>query len=127
STRHRTRHLHPPAPPTHTTTAVILKRSRKRRCPAPDPYNGVPFSTDTEEIIAGYATQVSHTDVRQLAHAVDSGTAVTIEYVATTGSRTIRTISGLDLDPPYLHAWCHLRDAERVFTLSRIHGVMPPG
>ena len=52
--------------------------------------------------------------------------AVTIEYVATTGSRTIRTISGLDLDPPYLHAWCHLRDAERVFTLSRIHGVMPP-
>lgn len=94
--------------------------------PAPDPYNGVPFSTDTEEIIAGYATQVSHTDVRQLAHCVDSGTAVTIEYVAATGSRTIRTISGLELDPPYLHAWCHLRDAERVFTLSRIHGVMPP-
>ncbi len=29
------------------------------------------------------------------------------------------------LDPPYLEAWCHLRDAERVFTLSRIHGVMP--
>ncbi|MGW0542879.1 helicase C-terminal domain-containing protein [Streptomyces griseoincarnatus] len=94
--------------------------------PAPDPCNGIPFATDTEEIIAGYATQIPHADVRQLAHAVDSGTAVTIEYVATTGSRTIRTISGLDLDPPYLYAWCHLRDAERVFTLSRIHAVMPP-
>ncbi len=94
--------------------------------PAPDPYNGVPFATDTEEVIAGYATQVSHADVRQLAHAVDGGTAITIEYVATTGSRTIRTISGLELDPPYLYSWCHLRDAERVFTLSRIHGVMPP-
>ncbi|MFI8945427.1 helicase C-terminal domain-containing protein [Streptomyces sp. NPDC053750] len=94
--------------------------------PAPDPYNGVPFATDTEEIIAGHAIQIPHADVRQLAHAVDSGTAVTIEYVATTGSRTIRTISGLDLDPPYLYAWCHLRDADRVFTLSRIHGVMPP-
>ncbi|WP_225839823.1 helicase-associated domain-containing protein [Streptomyces sp. NK08204] len=94
--------------------------------PAPDPYNGVPFATDTEEIIAGHATQILHADVRQLAYAVDSGTAVTIEYVATTGSRTIRTLSGLDLDPPYLYAWCHLRDAERVFTLSRIHGVMPP-
>ncbi|WP_374938330.1 WYL domain-containing protein [Streptomyces sp. Ru62] len=94
--------------------------------PAPDPYNGVPFATDTEEVIAGYATQVSHADVRQLAHAVDGGTAITIEYVATTGSRTIRTISGLELDPPYLFAWCHLRDAERVFTLSRIHWVMPP-
>lgn len=31
-----------------------------------------------------------------------------------------------DLDPPHLYAWCHLRDAKRVFTLSRIHGVMPP-
>ncbi len=74
--------------------------------PAPDPYNGVPFATDTEEIIAGSATQISHADVRQLAHAIDDGTAITIEYVATTGSRTIRTISGLDLDPPYV--WCHL-------------------
>ncbi|TQK44352.1 XPB/Ssl2-like helicase family protein [Streptomyces sp. SLBN-118] len=94
--------------------------------PALDPYNGVSFATDTEKIIAGHTMQISHADVRQLAHAVDSGTAVTIEYVATTGSRTIRTVSGLDLDPPYLYAWCHLRDAERVFTLSRIHGVMPP-
>ncbi|MFF4689231.1 helicase C-terminal domain-containing protein [Streptomyces sp. NPDC001307] len=94
--------------------------------PDPDPCNGIPFATDTEEIIAGSATQIPHADVRQLAHAIDSGTAVTIEYVATTGSRTIRTISGLDLDPPYLYAWCHLRDAERVFTLSRIQGVMPP-
>ncbi|WP_419796394.1 hypothetical protein [Streptomyces fuscus] len=25
-----------------------------------------------------------------------------------------------------MYAWCHLRDAERVFTLSRIHGVTPP-
>ncbi|MFF4207982.1 WYL domain-containing protein [Streptomyces sp. NPDC001796] len=72
------------------------------------------------------ATQLSHADVRQRAHAVDDGTAITIEYVATTGSRTIRTVSGLDLDPPYLYTWCHLRNAERVFTLSRIHGVMPP-
>ncbi|MET8561994.1 helicase C-terminal domain-containing protein [Streptomyces flaveolus] len=94
--------------------------------PTPDPHNGVPFATDTEEITAGYATQLPYADVRQLAHAVDDGTAVTIEYVATTGNRTIRTVSGLELDPPYLYAWCHLRDAERVFTLSRIHGVMPP-
>jgi hypothetical protein len=30
-----------------------------------------------------------------------------------------------ELDPPYLDASCHLRDTERAFTLSRIHGVMP--
>ncbi|MBO4257480.1 WYL domain-containing protein, partial [Streptomyces griseorubiginosus] len=92
----------------------------------PDPYNGVPFTTDTEEIIAGHATHISPADVRQLAHAVDDGTAITIDYVAASGSRTIRTVSSLELDPPYLYAWCHLRDDERVFTLSRIHGVMPP-
>lgn len=34
-------------------------------------------------------------------------------------------LSDLELDPPYLDAWCHLREAERAFTLSRIHGVMP--
>ncbi|MEV8198809.1 WYL domain-containing protein [Streptomyces sp. NPDC079141] len=64
---------------------------------------GFPFGTDTEEI----------------------GTAITVEYVAASGSRTVRTLSPFELDPSYLEAWCHLRDAERVFTLSRIHGVMP--
>ncbi|MER7403078.1 helicase-associated domain-containing protein [Streptomyces sp. NPDC000070] len=93
--------------------------------PQPDPYNGLPFDSDTEEIIAGYARQLSLTDVRQLAHAVNEGQPVTIEYVAASGSRTIRTLSELDLDPPYLYAWCHLRNDERVFTLSRIHGVLP--
>ncbi|MEO3852683.1 helicase-associated domain-containing protein [Streptomyces sp. B8F3] len=93
--------------------------------PEPDPGNGVPFGTDTEEIVAGHARLLSLTDVRQLAHAIDEGRAVTIEYVAASGSRTVRTLSELDLDPPHLYAWCHLRDDERVFTLSRIHGVIP--
>lgn len=94
--------------------------------PEPDPLgSGVPFGTDTEEIVAGYAKHLSYSDVRQLAQAIDAGTAITVEYVATAGSRTVRTLSSLELDPPYLEAWCHLREAERVFTLSRIHGVMP--
>lgn len=95
--------------------------------PAPDPAGGIPFgtNTDTEEIVAGHARRLSLADVRQLAHAIDEGQAVTIEYVAASGSRTVRTLGELDLDPPYLYAWCHLRGDERVFTLSRIHGVMP--
>ncbi|MFJ8360023.1 helicase C-terminal domain-containing protein [Streptomyces sp. NPDC093984] len=114
------------AAPEQAEPAALAARLAGAPLAHPDPCNGVPFATDTEEIIAGHATELSHADVRQLAHAVDDGTAVTIEYVAATGSRTIRTVSGLELDPPYLYAWCHLRDAERVFTLSRIHGVMPP-
>jgi hypothetical protein len=94
--------------------------------PDPDPFgSGVPFGTDTEEIVAGWAKRLSYTDVRQLAHAIDAGTPLTVEYVATSGNRTVRTLSRLELDPPYLEAWCHLREDERVFTLSRIHSVMP--
>ncbi|MGE7385117.1 helicase C-terminal domain-containing protein [Streptomyces sp. NPDC004126] len=94
--------------------------------PDPDPFgSGVPFGTDTEEIVAGWAKRLPYSDVRRLAHAIDAGQAITVEYVAASGNRTVRTLSRLALDPPYLEAWCHLRDDERVFTLSRIHGVMP--
>ncbi|MFK0192474.1 helicase C-terminal domain-containing protein [Kitasatospora sp. NPDC090308] len=93
--------------------------------PEPDPWDGRPYHSDTEEIIAGTARNLSFTDARQLAHAVDEGRRITVEYTATSGSTTVRTLSRLELDAPYLRAWCHLRDAERVFTLSRIHGVMP--
>ncbi|WP_405519018.1 helicase C-terminal domain-containing protein [Streptomyces canus] len=91
----------------------------------PAPFDGgVPFATDTEEIVAGWAKHLPYGDVRQLAHAIDTGRAITVEYVAASGNRTVRTLSRLMLDPPYLEAWCHLRDAERVFTLSRVHSVM---
>ncbi|MBT2445610.1 helicase-associated domain-containing protein [Streptomyces sp. ISL-43] len=108
----------------HTLAARLL--NAPPTAPEPDPFGtGVPFGTDTEEIVAGYARQLTYADVRQLGHALDAGTAITVEYVAASGSRTVRTLSRLELDPPYLEAWCHLRDAERVFTLSRIHSVMP--
>ncbi|WP_260696811.1 hypothetical protein [Streptomyces sp. 130] len=94
--------------------------------PEPDPFGtGVPFGTDTEEIVAWYATQLTYTDVRQLAHAIDTGTAIAVGYTAASGSHTVRTLSRIRLDPPHLEAWCRLRDAERVFTLSRVHHVMP--
>ncbi|MET9460943.1 helicase C-terminal domain-containing protein [Streptomyces canus] len=93
--------------------------------PEPTPFDGgLPFATDTEEIVAGWAKRLPYSDIRQLAHAVDAGQAITVEYVATSGNRTVRTLSRLALAPPYLEAWCHLREAERVFTLSRIHSVM---
>ncbi|MFE7591244.1 helicase C-terminal domain-containing protein [Kitasatospora sp. NPDC057512] len=112
-------------------TAVDLRalatrlRGAPQDLPEPDPYDDRPYDSDTEEIIAGYARNLSFTDVRQLAHAVNDGQAITIEYVATSGNTTFRTLSQLALDAPYLHAWCHLRNDDRVFTISRIHGVMP--
>ncbi|MEU9198084.1 helicase-associated domain-containing protein [Streptomyces hundungensis] len=114
--------------PTDAGMKVLADRLLKAppTAPEPDPFgSGVPFATDTEEIVAGYAKHLSYSDVRQVAHAIDTGAAITVEYIATSGNRTVRTLSDLELDPPYLDAWCHLREAERVFTLSRIHGVMP--
>lgn len=114
--------------PTGTGMDVLADRPLKAppTAPEPDPFgSGVPFATDTEEIVAGYARHLSYSDVRQVAHAIDTGAAITVEYIATSGNRTVRTLSDLELDPPYLDAWCHLREAERFFTLSRIHGVMP--
>ena len=104
---------------------AVRLRAAQPTGPEPDPDSGIPFDTDAEEIIAGYASRLSPADVRQLAHAVTVGQAITIEYIAASGSHTVRSLSELDLDPPYLHAWCHLRNDERVFTLSRIQGVMP--
>ncbi|WP_239484571.1 helicase-associated domain-containing protein [Streptomyces sp. CS081A] len=94
--------------------------------PDPAPFEGgAPFATDTEEIVAGWAKQLPYTDVRQLAHAIDTGQAITVEYIAASGNLTVRTLSRLELAPPHLEAWCHPREDERVFTLSRIYGVMP--
>ncbi|RBM22174.1 hypothetical protein DEH69_05040 [Streptomyces sp. PT12] len=102
---------------------AVAARLRSSPPGAPDP--GPAARTDTEEIVAAHARSLSVADIRQLAHAVDEQGSVTIDYTAASGSRTVRTLSELSLDPPFLEAWCHLRDAERVFTLSRIQGVLP--
>ncbi|MFH9688306.1 hypothetical protein ACH4LE_18610 [Streptomyces sp. NPDC017413] len=108
------------------STLAARLRAAPPILPAPDPFGtGAPYGTDTEEILTGCAKNLAYSDVRQLAHTIDAGTAITVEYVAASGNRTVRTLSELVLDPPYLHAWCQLRDDERAFTLSRIHGVMP--
>ncbi|MFE7299305.1 helicase-associated domain-containing protein [Streptomyces sp. NPDC057579] len=93
--------------------------------PHPDPGHGIPFQTDAEEILACYAKALNLTDIRQLAHAIHEHEPITVEYLAVSGNRTIRTVSELELDPPLLSAYCHLREDQRVFTLSRIQAVMP--
>jgi len=119
--------VHTSIPAADLDTLAVQLLAAPQTLPEADPFgSGVPFGTDTEEIVAKYAKHLSYSDVRRLAHAIDAGSAVTVEYVATSGNRTVRTLDNLELDPPYLEAWCHLREAERVFTLSRVHGVMPP-
>ncbi|WP_405793527.1 helicase-associated domain-containing protein [Streptomyces sp. NBC_01506] len=96
------------------------------RRPYPAPMEGGPaYDSDTEEILDGYSPSLSLTDVRQIAYAIHEGEPLTIEYVSASGARTVRTVSGIVLDAPHIVAHCHLRDAERVFSISRIHAILP--
>ena len=79
--------------------------------------------TVTEKRVAEWANSLDDAEIRQLAHAIDHDQPVQIEYVSTGGGWTSRVVSQLEFTPPYLAAWCHLRDGERVFTLSRIQSV----
>lgn len=62
---------------------------------------------------------------RQLAYAIENGLPVVITYRSATGGRTTRMISDLELAGDLINAWCHLRDDQRVFNLTRISSVDP--
>lgn len=115
--------------------AVAPRRSRSagrtETTPPADPARiaerllGQPTTTEapvsgTEAVLTEWASGLGRAEVRQLAHAIDEGTPVRIDYRAASGGHTSRIVSELKLDPPFLVGWCHLREAERMFTLSRL-------
>jgi len=79
-----------------------------------------PAPSMTEALIGELATALSSAEIRQLAHAIDENLPIRIAYQAATGGYSSRVVSELQLEPPFLVGWCHLRDAERMFTLARI-------
>ncbi len=70
-------------------------------------------------------TRLASHELRVLSHAIDHRAAVHIDYVDQNGSRTSRVISDLSLLGGVIEAWCHLRQAERMFSLSGIESVSP--
>lgn len=133
STRHRLPASRRPSSATSPTAELDALASRLLTAPAapqparlPAPGRAVVRTEDTsttEDVIASYTQRLSSADIRQLAHAVDQDRPITIQYTAASGRHTTRTLSDLDLDPPHLYAWCHLRNDGRCFTLSRIHSI----
>lgn len=79
----------------------------------------------TETELLGHARNLSGSEIRQLAHAIDQQGRVLIDYESGAGKLTRRVVSGGQLIAGSLFAWCELRDDERVFTVSRIRAVMP--
>src|SRR5829696_2330943 len=69
--------------------------------------------------------RLSAAEVRLLAHAIDTGAPVRIEYQNRSGSTTRRVIEKAALSGNSLEAWCRLRDDERRFSLHGIRTVEP--
>jgi predicted DNA-binding transcriptional regulator YafY len=83
----------------------------------------VPQVTTTLLRVRQAARQLTVAEVRILAHAIDNGMAVTIDYESQTGALTRRVIEDAALSGGTLTAWCRMRQDERHFTASRLRGV----
>ena len=79
----------------------------------------------TAALLRTFASALSAEDHLVLARAIADVEPVHVRYASAAGSVTQRTLSELDLDPPFLHAWCHLRQDERTFALDRLVRVSP--
>jgi len=84
-----------------------------------------PAKASTSSVVGRYATHLSAAEQQLLATAIDESQPVRIAYTSGEGVPTARVIEPIELEGGMLVAWCHLRDGERNFVLSRIGAVTP--
>ena len=82
-------------------------------------------TASTEGILAAHAPHLTDGERALLAFAIIEDAEVHIEYRDANGKRTGRVISEIELTPPFIEAWCHLREDDRMFSLAGIQGVTP--
>lgn len=76
--------------------------------------------TAPELAFARRTDRLSQGEIRLLAHAMDNGHAVQIDYVDQNGKRTLRTITPYQVHHHWVESYCHLRNGERDFRIDRI-------
>jgi len=81
--------------------------------------------TPSLEAVRLSATNLTTSEARILAHAIDHRQSVTISYINRDGNPSNRTIDNIELTGGSLLAWCRLREDERWFNLKRIVAVEP--
>lgn len=104
--------------PMRRLTAAELA-DRLRRDPA-----SVSDST-TSALVARLNPRLDEAERQLLAHAVDHGSDVLITYVNQAGNRSVRVIRPEEVEGRWIHAWCHLRNDMREFTVGNIQAVSP--
>lgn len=116
---------------TTTAPATYRRPSRERVDPAelaarlqgaaPGP---TPVS-ETHARLAALAPHLDPSEVSLLADALEHGRDVHIHYSNSAGNHSERTVAPKELWEQWLSAWCHLRSAEREFTVAGIEAVSP--
>lgn len=84
-------------------------------------------TSDTFERLAELNPGLDEAALMVLSDAVDHQRDVLITYRSRTGSRTVREIQPRHLHGRWLDSWCHLRDAQREFTVANIESVAHVG
>jgi hypothetical protein len=95
-------------------TAAPKGASKGRAAPTP---------ADDATAFLAFCSHLSDDEVALLVEAERTGSEIVIEYIDQRRRWTERVVSDCVLDPPYLEAWCHLRDDEREFLLQNIQTV----
>lgn len=78
-------------------------------------------------VLAAMAPRLDAAEVALLAHAVEHEADIRITYRNAAGNRTVREIRPQQLFGRWIRAWCHLRSAEREFSVAGIEAVAPVG
>lgn len=84
-------------------------------------------ASDTFERLAELTPHLADADLEVLSEAVDNQQDVLITYRDKNGSRTMRAIRPRELYGRWLDSWCHLRGAQRDFSVANIESVAPVG
>lgn len=84
-------------------------------------------ASSMEQRLSSASRSLSSSQLRILAHAVESGGSVLIEYESQAGKLSRRVIIPRELTGDTILAWCELRGDERWFRIDRISSVAPVG
>jgi hypothetical protein len=81
--------------------------------------------SDTFDLLAQLNCHLDDAELELLSDAVDHHNDVLIVYRDKNGSRSTREIRPQQLYGKWLDSWCHLRNAQRDFTIANIEAVAP--
>ncbi|MGB9047880.1 MAG: helicase-associated domain-containing protein [Pseudonocardiaceae bacterium] len=125
------RHDHQaPAPerPIIMKSRAALPAAELARLLAADPRGeavGAGADSDTFDVLAQLNDYLDDAELELLSDAVDHHNDVLIVYRDKNGSRSTRAIRPQQLYGRWLDSWCHLRNAQRDFTIANIEAVGP--